>query len=103
MTERNFKGLLDELFLADGRRQDVMIKGRLPLCHGDRPRGHFEKNCPREDNPKAKTKQVVEEKALAKAISVRETFISGWGLINTFRYHLPCNISRDRESLPVGA
>lgn len=67
VSQKDYKRWPDELFLANGRRLDVIVKGRLPLCHRCRSQGHFRENCPRVERSRVMEEL---EKENAGAVSV---------------------------------
>lgn len=61
MSDRDTKAHPDELTLSDGRRLNVLVRGRMPECNGCRTRCYVKKNCPRAEHPKVVAKVAGEE------------------------------------------
>lgn len=45
MSEEDIKRLSDGVYLANGKKLDVVVKGRFPLWHECQARGHFKIDC----------------------------------------------------------
>lgn len=60
MSDRDMKALPDELTLSDGRRLNVLVRGRMSVCNRCQTQKHV-KNCPRVEQPCIPTKAASEE------------------------------------------
>lgn len=50
MSENDVRCLLEKVTIFNGRRLNVIVRGRLPLGHGCKERGHFKKKFASKQN-----------------------------------------------------
>lgn len=76
VAEKDARGIPDELSLANGKRLNVVMRHRQPLCHGCGARGHLKKNCCRAEDKNVKVEAAEEGGATGGTIEVEPVVLT---------------------------